>query len=77
MCLLDHPDYSQGSVIDPKELNNWSPEKILYSYTIIKGSFKFPEGTKYPSIPVRADETTTVYPLEGNCIITGAELLCA
>jgi len=26
---------------------------------------------------VRLDETTTIYPLSGECILTGAELLCA
>jgi len=77
MCLLDHPNYAKGRFVEPTELKNWSPEELLYSYTIITGSFRFPKETKYPSIPVRLDDDTTVYPLEGVCTLTGAELLCA
>lgn len=77
MCILDHPYYTRGKNLTLEELNEMDPSDILYSYLIVKATFKFPKNTKYPSIPVRADESTTVYPLEGACVLTGAELLCA
>lgn len=77
MCMLDHPDYSKGVNVNLEDFCKWSFDDILYSYTIIKGTFKFPKNTKYPSIPVKTDENSTIYPLEGDCLLTGAELLCA
>lgn len=77
MCMLDHPYYPQGRRLTLDELNELSPKDLLYSYTIIKGTFAFPSTTKYPSIAVRVDEDTTVYPLNGSCVLTGSELLCA
>jgi len=50
---------------------------LLKGYLALNCSFKFPESTKYPSIPCYVDKSTTVYPLEGNCILTGPEYLLA
>jgi len=44
---------------------------------IVNGSFKIPAKVKYPSIPCFVDETTTVYPLEGSCMLTGPEYIVA
>jgi hypothetical protein len=49
----------------------------LKGYLVISGRFKFPDNTKYPSIPCFVDKTTTVYPLEGKCILTGPEYVLA
>jgi len=54
-----------------------STHDILFSYLIIKAHFKFDDSIKYPSIPCYVDDTTTVYPLQGQCILTGAEYLSA
>ena len=77
LSMAGHPDYSQYRRLNEKELKLLSPSEILYSYTIIHGSFVFPDSTKYPSIPCYVDENCTVYPLEGECVITGSEYLLA
>lgn len=60
-----------------KDLEEMKTEEILFSYVIMQGKFKFPKETKYPSIPCYVDENTTVYPLNGECVLTGAEYLLA
>jgi hypothetical protein len=45
----------------------------MRGYVIINGTFNFPSDLKYPSIPCYIDETTTVYPLKGSCLLTGPE----
>src|SRR5947209_11284219 len=77
MAMLGNPDYSRATVISVEDFLKLTQEEILYSYTIIKRKFDFPSATKYPSIPCYLDETTTVYPLEGECLLTGAEYLLA
>jgi len=49
----------------------------LKGYLILNTNFKFPENTKYPSIPCYIDETTTVYPLNGYALISGPEYILA
>jgi len=77
MSLLGNPDYKKGRMISVKQLEKMSFNEILYSYIIMKAKFKFKPGTKFPSIPASIDETTTVYPLEGEAILTGPEYLLA
>lgn len=77
MSMAGHPDYDNVRRITAKEVKRLSRADILYSYLIIQGEFKFPVFTKYPSIPCYVDENCTVYPLKGNCVITGAEYLLA
>jgi hypothetical protein len=72
-----HPDYARGRHLKEEELKQMSKSEILYSYIIIKASFMFEDTVKYPSIPCYVDETCTVYPLEGTCVLTGAEYLLA
>lgn len=72
-----HPLYENGSSLTDKKLKELKIEELLFSYTIIKGTFKFPKTVKFPSIPCHINESTTVYPLEGSCILTGAEYLLA
>jgi len=73
MADLALPDYYNGSLIDPSELKNWTAENFLNGYLIVNGDFSFPEHVKYPSIPCYVDKTTTVYPLNGSCYLTGPE----
>lgn len=77
MAGMGNPDYSRGKIMFLKDFNRLSFNELLYSYTIIKCKFKFKNDVKYPSIPVFVDETTTVYPLKGEAIITGSEYLLA
>jgi hypothetical protein len=77
MSMAGHPDYERCIRLNISELQRLSRDEILYSYLIINADFEFPVGTKYPSIPCYVDENCTVYPLKGNCVITGAEYLLA
>lgn len=77
MAGLGHPDYAKGRRITQIELTKMSDAEILNSYVILKGKFAFPKGTMYPSIPCYVDESTTVYPLNGECVLTGSEYLLA
>jgi hypothetical protein len=75
--MAGHPDYENLRRLTEAELKVLSREEILFSYLIIHASFVFPPSTKYPSIPCYVDENCTVYPIEGTCVITGAEYLLA
>lgn len=77
LSMAGHPDYASCRRITEENLKEMSKEEILYSYTIIHATFEFPLETKYPSIPCYIDDTCTVYPLTGSCVITGAEYLLA
>jgi hypothetical protein len=77
MSMAGHPDYDKCIRLSFYDLNKLSKEELLYSYIIINADFEFPVKTKYPSIPCYVDENSTVYPLKGSCVITGAEYLLA
>ena len=77
MAGCGNPDYKKGRILSAKELKGLSDEDLLYSYTVIDCSFEFNKDVKYPSIPVYLDETTTVYPVKGKSVLTGAEYLTA
>lgn len=77
---IGSPDYQKSKKLDIVEFNKImenkkNRDKILNSFIIIKCAFEFPENVKYPSIPVSVDKTTTVYPLKGEAVLTGAEYL--
>lgn len=74
---IGHPSYQNAREISIDELNNMKPVEILNSFLIIECNFNFPESVKFPSIPVYADETTTVYPKMGKSLLTGAEYILA
>jgi hypothetical protein len=77
MSVAGHPEYDKCRRITKSELKVMDKDEILYSYLIIHAEFEFPLNTKYPSIPCFVDENCTVYPLKGDCVITGAEYLLA
>lgn len=77
MAAAGHPNYKRGKIIDVKKLSSLKDRELLYSYIIIYTDFEFKNNVKYPSIPCYIDETTTVYPLKGSGILTGAEYLLA
>lgn len=77
MSFVGDPDYSKGRILNVNELKGLSDKTLIYSYIIIKCAFQFPVGTKYPSIPCYVDETTTAFPLNGSCLLTGSEYVLA
>jgi len=77
MAGLGNPDYNKGRSISLKELEKMSFNDILYSYVIMKAKFNFNSKIKFPSIPCNVDEDVSVYALEGESIINGAEYLLA
>lgn len=77
MTYLTLPDYTAARILEASKVEAMTYEQLLKGYLILSGSFKFPPETKYPSIPCYADKTTTVYPLTGDCILTGPEYLLA
>jgi len=77
MAGIGHPNYPKGRRISVSELKKMTPREIVFSYLLIKAEFTFPDNVKYPSIPCFVDENTTVYPLSGECSLTGAEYLLA
>jgi acetolactate synthase small subunit len=80
MYALGHPVYSKLKTVLAKDILSRyynDPLSLVYSYIIIKGTYVFPFDVKFPSIPEYLDGNTTVYPLKGNCILTGAEYVTA
>lgn len=77
LSVAGHPDYEKCTRLSTTELKRMSKTEQLYSYLIIHADFEFPIDTKYPSIPCYVDENCTIYPLKGNCVITGAEYILA
>lgn len=77
MCLLGNPDYKNATVLTYYKFIHMDKLQLLYSYTILKAVFKFPDDVKFPNIPVFVDKDTTVYPLEGEAILTYAEYITA
>ena len=77
MAWLGDPDYDNAFEVSGEELLKMKDEKVILSYTIIKAKFSFNDDVKFPSIPVSVDETTTVYPLKGDCILTSSEYILA
>jgi len=77
MTHLSLPAYGSGTRLDSEFVKSMTPDQLMTGYLILKGTFKFPSNTKYPSIPCYMDKTTTVYPLDGECILTGPEYLLA
>lgn len=78
MSHLSLPDYSGGGLLlDHDSVESLSTEELLRGYLIVNGTFTFPNCVKYPSIPCYIDSTTTLYPQNGNCLLTGPEYLLA
>lgn len=72
----------EGQVLKPSKnkpsKNKPTKLELLFDdYYIINATFEFPKNVKYPSIPCYIDETTTIYPLTGSCLLTGPEYVLA
>jgi len=77
MCMMGNPNYNLLRNLTPVEVKDMSFKELIYSYTAINVKFSYPEGTKYPSIPVYVDQTSTVYPLNGEAVLSGSEYILA
>jgi hypothetical protein len=77
MSMAGHPEYSALKRLTHTELGKLSRFEILYSYLIIHADFEFLPETKYPSIACFVDESCTIFPTQGSCVITGSEYLLA
>lgn len=77
MAHLSLPDYAKGRLVTPDEVETMTEKDLLKGYLILRGKFSFSSNVKYPSIPCFVDDTTTVYPLNGECNLTGPEYLLA
>lgn len=83
MACLGNPVYKQlrefkgDSEALSKIISEFSDDKLIYNYFLIEAKFLFPEETKFPSIPCFVDQTTTVYPMTGDCFLTGPEFVLA
>lgn len=84
LSLLTYPDYNKGFwVYEQKgsEFIKWYLDKyrvdIVHSFGSFWVKFKFPEGVKYPNLPVRLDHTSLIYPSEGISNCTGVEIFLA
>jgi hypothetical protein len=74
---LSLPDYNKGKMLTTNQVLALSDEDLLNGYLIFNSKFKFPENTKYPSIPCYIDNSTTVYPLSGEALVSGPEYILA
>jgi hypothetical protein len=77
MVNMNLPDYYNASLIDKHKLENMNEDELLKGYLILNAIFTFQSNIKYPSIPCYMDKNTTVYPLNGECFITGPEYIIA
>jgi hypothetical protein len=79
MSLLGKPDFSNSSKIGEMSGEDFklNYKNILNSFTGLKIKFKFPDTCKYPNLPVRLDDSTLIFPLEGISFCTGIETLLA
>lgn len=80
MSMLDYPDWLKKEMILPctkQSFLNRYGQFLLKSYTSLRVEFKFPDHVQYPVLPVRLDESSIFYPLEGESYCTGHEILLA
>ena len=77
MALLGNPDYNKARNLSVEELSSLSDDDLIMNYIVFSAKFKFPKKLKYPSIPCYLNESTTIYPLEGEAVLTGIEYLLA
>lgn len=75
--MLGNPNYKKARNLTLEELKDMSDKDLIFNYVVLSVKFKFPSNVKYPSIPCYIDETTTIYPLEGESVLTGVEYLLA
>lgn len=79
MSLLSYPNYSTGVKIDKiggLEFLKKFPS-VMQSFTALKVSFKFPNSISYPNLPVRLDDSSIIFPLQGTSYCSGLELILA
>jgi hypothetical protein len=77
LAYLGNPNYNKCRLISDKVVKSYKDSDFFMNYVILKVRFRFPSTVKYPSIPCYLDHSTTVYPLEGEALLTGPEYILA
>jgi len=80
MSLLDYPDWGRKELfleMTGEEFMVNYKDFLFQSYTALKVEFSFPETVQYPTLPVRLNESSIIYPLSGVSCCTGHEILLA
>src|SRR5207302_8046198 len=72
--FVQEPDYSRAEYIDPRKVDKYDFKE---GYSAVRAKFRFPDNIDYPGIPVNLDKNITIYPKEGEGVITGLEYLAA
>ncbi|KAG0632605.1 hypothetical protein HOY80DRAFT_1069399 [Tuber brumale] len=73
--LVGNPDYNKIQKLNPK--TNLDKFNFKKAYSALRVKFNLPDLIKYPPIPVNLNENLTIYPLNGETLITGLEYLSA
>jgi hypothetical protein len=73
LAMMQVPDWQ--SVRPTKELDELAVIDAALTYTRVR--FEFPQGTRFPCLPVRAGDRGLIYPLTGISWCTGPELKVA
>ncbi len=68
MCGV--PDYANARM--SRDLNDFDPETLGFAHV----EFEFPESTRFPTIPIRC-ENSLIFPLKGESIIPAPEIYLA
>jgi hypothetical protein len=71
MSVCGNPSYKKASFV------NEDSKVLKDAFTALRIKFKFPDSIKFPPIPVSLDKNITIYPLEGESLITGLEYISA
>jgi hypothetical protein len=74
-ALCGDPDYSKQCILYPN--TNVNDVDFKKGYSTLRVKFKFPKSVIYPPIPVQLDKNITIYPSEGEALITGLEFITA
>lgn len=77
MSLLGHPATARTTRLVKNDVLKMNDKDFMLNYVVLDVEFKFPNNTKYPSIPTRVDNDVDIYPLRGRSVITGPEYLVA
>ena len=70
MSLIGLPNWK--AIRESKKLDDFTPTTLGFAWV----DFKFPEGTRYPTLPVRTDNGL-IFPLEGTCYCAAPEIFAA
>jgi hypothetical protein len=74
---MGNPDYNEPIFIDNNNINTFTNEQFIHSYTAMLVTFKHKENIKFPVFGVKVNTDDTIYSKEGQTFITGPEYVVA